>query len=217
MKLSRRLQAILDLVPEDAILADIGTDHGLLIVKALLDKKVSYAYALDIAQKPLDSARSNVEHYGLQSQVSLELRNGLEGFQGDANCFVVAGMGAETILGIITNYSFSNEDVIILQSNTKIPFMRESLVSLGFQIIDEVFLVDKRIPTTIIKCTYKRSTSVLDDVDVWIGPVLRNKNELEHQTYLNHRMNHLERIKHHDALLNKEYTIIKTYLGNREA
>lgn len=212
MKLSKRLQSILDMVPQDAVLADIGTDHGLLIVKALLDQKVSYAYALDIAKKPLESALKNVEHFGLSEKVSLQLRNGLEDFEGHANCFVIAGMGAETILGIIKGYSFKHDDVILIQSNTKVPFLRESLGFLGFKIDDEVFLIDKKIPTTIIKCRFTGTSHSLDLQDRWIGPILRNKHDAVYHDYLESRMAHLSVIMHHDSQLNIEYQQIKEFL-----
>lgn len=213
MKLSNRLQAVLDLVPEGSVLADIGTDHGLLIVQALLTAKANFAYALDIAQKPLDSARKNVIHFGLEDKVSLELRNGLEGFTGNANCFVIAGMGAETILGIIKNYAFSKDAVIILQSNTKLAWLRSELASLEFEIIDEVFLIDKKIPTTIMKLMKRKPHNLLTLEDVWIGPILKKQNKQEYTSYLESRLEHLDTIKHHDELLRIEYMTIKNYLN----
>ena len=212
MKLSDRLQAVLDLVPEGSVLADIGTDHGLLIVQALLTQKVTFAYALDIAKKPLESAKNNIIHFGLEDKTSLQLRNGLEGFSDKANCFVVAGMGAETILGIIKDYPFDEDSVIILQSNTKLAWLRSELISTGFDIIDEIFLIDKKIPTTIMKVVKRKASIQLSLVDIWIGPILKSSNNIAYLEHLKGRMEHLERIMHHDELLKIEYTTIKKFL-----
>ncbi|MDE8185730.1 tRNA (adenine(22)-N(1))-methyltransferase TrmK, partial [Erysipelothrix rhusiopathiae] len=83
-----------------ARVADVGTDHGLLLIKAIQEHKAIMGYGLDIAEKPLQQARDNVERFGFHDKIELHLGNGLEGFKGDADCFVIAGMGAETIWSI---------------------------------------------------------------------------------------------------------------------
>lgn len=210
MKLSKRLKAILDLVPQDSVLVDIGTDHGWLIVEALKQKKVSKAYALDIAPKPLDQARKNVNMFGFDPYVSFQLRDGLEGFNEDADCYVIAGMGAETIYGIIKGYKFKNNDTIIVQSNTKVAWLRAILAHEGFLIFDEVFFVDKGIPTFIMKLKL-HEPHTLDEVSKWVGPVLKNKYETEYLSHINGRIQHLDKIKHHDVDLAKEYDVLKRY------
>lgn len=213
MKLSNRLQAILDLVPQGSRLADIGTDHGHLIVRALLDNKVNYAYALDIAEKPLNQAKNNIEQYKLIDRSHCELRNGLEGFQGDANCFVIAGMGAETILGIINGYTFKNHDILIIQSNTKVPWLRTELSMRGFKIVDEVFLIDKKIPTFIMKCEVVGYSQNLDLTQKWVGPVLMKSVSDIYIDHLDSRIAHLKKIKQHDPELDEEYTVLSNFIN----
>lgn len=206
MKLSKRLQAILEMIPQDSILADIGTDHGLLMIKAIKDQKVSFAYGLDINPLPLKQAHDNVVRFAYENKIQLILSDGLKEFEGKANCFVFAGMGTETILEIIKAYKFRSEDSLIVQSNTKIALLREKMNHLGFKIVDEMFLMDKSIPTFIIK--FIKKEEILTPEDIILGPVLRSSQNPIYEAYLNGREKHLENIKKFDDNLNHEYQCI---------
>ena len=56
--LSPRLQAVADLVPQGAKLADVGTDHGRLPVWLIQNGVVSQAVASDLRVAPLLQRRS---------------------------------------------------------------------------------------------------------------------------------------------------------------
>lgn len=212
MKLSNRLQAIHDLIPLQAVLVDVGTDHGLLMIAALQSGRVLQGYALDIAKKPLEAAKRNVTTYGLDGRVHFELRDGLKGFMGDGSCYVIAGMGADTILGIVESYPFASQDTIIVQSNTKLAWLRAQLNAFGFVIVEEVFLIDKTIPTTILSLKKTGEKQSFDDVDLWVGPCLKQHHNREYDAHLKDRLAYLETIKHHDELLEEEYQALKIYL-----
>ena len=51
--LSKRLQEIYDLIPSCQIVADIGTDHGFIPEKLLLEKKCQKVIASDISKQSL--------------------------------------------------------------------------------------------------------------------------------------------------------------------
>ena len=209
MKLSNRLETLFDLIPDGCRLVDVGTDHGLLVVKAILEGKAEYAYALDIASGPLEQARQNVNKYEINDKVSLELRDGLQGFEGEANCYVLAGMGEETIWMILEDYDFNDSDIIIIQANTKLPWLRESLAEGGFEIIDERYLLDRNIPTFMMKIIKSQDTIELSNYDKWIGPILKDSQDEDYLSYLNNRYRHLKEIKHYDDILLEEYNVIQ--------
>lgn len=212
IQLSKRLMAIHDLIPQNAILADVGTDHGLLIAKSIESGKVRKAYGLDIAKLPLSQAQKNITKYDLNDCVELQLRNGLEGFEGDADCFVIAGMGAETIWDIILGYTFNKNDLIIIQSNTKNPWLRQKLSGAGFEIEDEIFMFDRTIPTFIIKVSYSQNERILTEQEQIIGPILSCNKDVEYIKYLQQRRDKLQTIKQHDENLSHEFNVIQTYL-----
>lgn len=213
MKLSNRLTEIFNLIPEQAYVADIGTDHGLLLIKAIQENKAVKGYGLDIAEKPLQQARENVERFGYQDSIDLHLGNGLEGFKGFANCFVIAGMGAETIWSIISNYKFNENDTIIIQSNTKNAWLRKTVTEQGFAITDERFLMERQIPVFIMVLKIsKKKIHALTQEDVLIGPVLKQNITGEYLDYLTNRANHLYSIKSHNIDLETEYNTIRNIL-----
>ncbi len=60
IKLSKRLQKVFDLVPECGIFADVGTDHALLPIKAVMEGKAKKAILTDINEGPLRAADKNI-------------------------------------------------------------------------------------------------------------------------------------------------------------
>lgn len=101
-ELTPRLQAVADLVPANASMADIGTDHAYLPVHLLLEKRVIRAIAADLRQGPLDRARLTAKEYDCLENIAFRLCDGLSGIgPEEADTIVIAGMGGETIAAIL--------------------------------------------------------------------------------------------------------------------
>ena len=125
--LDPRLGAIAALVPEGAVLYDIGTDHARLPVWLAVNGKIRRAVASDVAEKPLVIARRNVERFGVQDRVTVRLWDGIPPeAREDADCIVVAGMGGETIVSILEAADWLRErDIpLILQPMSKKEVLR---------------------------------------------------------------------------------------------
>lgn len=210
MKLSKRLEEILKQIPSAEVLVDVGTDHGLLIIEAIIRDKVKHAYGLDIAEGPLNQAKVNVLENGLTSKITLEQRNGLQGFNALADVFVVAGMGAETIWDIVKDYPFKKENTIILQPNSKEIWLRKQLSSHGFKIIHEEFLFDRNKPVFIEVLNKGFSEFSLEELV--LGPFLDKSND-DYFSYLKNRYTHLKQIITFNASFKEEFEIIEAYLG----
>ncbi len=210
MKLSKRLNAILDFVDPCDVLVDIGTDHGYVIIQAIIDNKCKKAYGLDIASGPLRFAKDNIKEAGLENKITLMKMNGLEDFNEEANTFVIAGMGHETILSILDQYSFNPSQTLILQSNTRIHAFRTALNERGFEIFDESFLIDNKQATTILKCRLNPQT--LDDIDTFIGPILKNKTNKEYIKHIQSEILRLQEVVKYNSSLQKQLDIYKEFL-----
>ncbi|MBR6874655.1 MAG: SAM-dependent methyltransferase, partial [Ruminococcus sp.] len=83
--------------------ADVGTDHGYLPMYLVQNGICESALACDINEKPLASARENIEKAGLSDKIGVYLSDGL----GSVPCegitdVIVAGMGGELIADIIS-------------------------------------------------------------------------------------------------------------------
>ena len=60
---SKRIECIASKIPLESNLADVGCDHGYLIIEAYLNGKVNKAIAIDNKEGPLESAKSNISKY----------------------------------------------------------------------------------------------------------------------------------------------------------
>ena len=102
LELTPRLRAVAELVPENAALADIGTDHAYLPVCLLLEGKIRCAIAADLRSGPLDRAKLTAKEYDCNENIGFRLCDGLSAITpGEADTIVIAGMGGETIAAIL--------------------------------------------------------------------------------------------------------------------
>ena len=102
-KLSKRLSACADFVPQGAHVADVGCDHGYLSIYLLQNGIASKVYAGDINEGPLQSAVLNAEKAGLKERISFYLSDGVKNIPKNFDTLVCAGMGADTMISILEN------------------------------------------------------------------------------------------------------------------
>ena len=141
--LSKRLQAIADMVPQGRRVADVGCDHGFLDIYLVQDGKIPGALAMDVRTGPLAAATAHVKEAGLEEQIETRLSDGLSAFQvGEAQTLVCAGMGGPLMQRILTAYSEKTESFqdFLLQPQSEIPEFRAFLRENGYKIVDERIL-----------------------------------------------------------------------------
>lgn len=211
MKLSNRLQAIHDHLPQDCIIADIGTDHGLLMVKAIQSGRASYAYGLDINKDPLQQAHDNVVRFALEDKIELVLSDGLKSFTKTADTFVLAGMGTELIWSILDNYTFQETDTIIIQSNTKHYDLRVLLNQNHYIIKKEIYMMDQGKPV-FIQVVQKGHQDDFNECELHLSKYLLEHLDESYIEYLTQRAEYLKDIAHNNTKLNNEYTCILNVL-----
>lgn len=122
IKLTPRLLAVARLAGESRFAVDVGTDHGRLAVWLLRNEKAARVAATDIRPGPLSSARATAAEYGLEDTIRFELCDGLD-FPGaeEADTVVIAGMGGETIKGILSRAPWTLSGArLVLQPQSKL-------------------------------------------------------------------------------------------------
>ncbi len=138
IRLSPRLAACADYVPQGSSLVDVGTDHAYLPVWLIQNGRVRLPVtACDINAGPLDRARRSAREYGVEQSISFLLNDGLAGTSEElAETVVIAGMGGETIAGIIeaSGWNWSERHSLVLQPMSKIPELCTYLYSAGFHV-----------------------------------------------------------------------------------
>lgn len=144
LRLTPRLRLIASLVSPGAVVADVGTDHGYVPVWLLQNGVARLAFATDINRGPLSRARQVAQDYGEQERMSLILCDGLRGVQPHAaDTVVIAGMGGETIQGILEAAAWTKENTrLILQPQSKQPELRRWLRESGYRITGEFLVRD---------------------------------------------------------------------------
>lgn len=155
MELSRRLQAVANLVPTGSVAADIGCDHGYVAIWLVEEKICSKVIAMDVNKGPLERAKQNIEAHMLSSYIETRLSNGAEKLQaGEADTLICAGMGGKLTIGILER---SIEKVkampsFVIQPQSDLREVRKFLRQQGFSILKEDIILeeDKFYPMMLV-------------------------------------------------------------------
>ena len=135
-------------------MADIGTDHGYLPVYLAQKGLAQRIIASDKSGNSLKAALRSAEKFGVTDKISFVVAPGLEGIdEAGVDTIVIAGMGGETILGILADAQWTRSLGIslILQPQTKIEKLCEWLHENGFIIHETKHVRDKgRLYTVIL-------------------------------------------------------------------
>ena len=143
MLLSKRLQKITDYIQPNSRVADIGTDHGYIPVWLAQNGICANVIASDIRPEPLKRAMVNAERNGVSDRISFRRCPGLEKFVSDElDTVIIAGMGGEAIIEILSAAPWTREKKLILQPQSKIPELRLWLNDNGYNVNEASLVAD---------------------------------------------------------------------------
>ncbi len=180
--LDSRLSLCSEFVREGRVVADIGTDHAYLPVSLVLSGKVPKAIASDINPDPLEKGRLTIKKYGLEDKISTRLSPGLEKIsEGEAQDIVIAGMGGETIISILSAAPWvkSPEIQLVLQPMSKPHLLLQYLSEEGFEIIRQETCTAADKLYTVIAATFTGKASKKDVLYPYVGELSPEKNPLD--------------------------------------
>ena len=135
-----RLKAMMDFVPIGSRVADIGTDHGYLVIELIKRNIATFVIASDKNAKPLAAAQNNIKEANIGDQVSLRLGDGLKSISvGEVDVICIAGMGGALICDILDDSPeiVAKVDKIILQPMNSSEKVRQWAADNNFYIEDE--------------------------------------------------------------------------------
>ena len=132
-------------------MADVGTDHGWLPLYLLQCGRAESAVATDIREGPLSRAVSHAEEYDLP--LRCVLCDGLSALsQNDADTVIVAGMGGENIVSILSAAPWVQEHTrLLLQPMSRSEALRAAMPALGLRILSETLIEDAGRLYTVIE------------------------------------------------------------------
>lgn len=176
MKLTPRLQAIVDKVPPGSKVADIGTDHAYIPVYLLMNHLSSSVIATDSRQGPLQAAEETLQLFSLSQAAELRLGDGLNVLKEEDNIdvIIIAGMGGDTICSILeAGLALLKKNILlILQPMTCADWVRTWLADNKFSIVREDIAQEEDRYYEVIVARWSGEPSLADEKYLTIGPDL---------------------------------------------
>lgn len=156
--LNKRLICAANMLEKGRVTADIGTDHAFLPIYLVQNGICPKVIACDIAEKPLSTARKNIEKRGLEAQISLRLAPGLDAVKPEeCSAVTITGMGGETIAEIIAAAAWlkNSRYVLILQPMSCEDRLRLFLQENGFYIEKENAVLSQGRIYTVMRVFFR--------------------------------------------------------------
>lgn len=175
VKLSYRLKKIASLVDCRRI-ADVGCDHGKIVLELFEKGKIDFAIVSDISQPSLQKAIDKLNENGYRNFKSI-VCDGLSKFKNDDNIeqIIISGMGGLEIVQILENSPIELKN-LILQPQRDIVKVKQYLIENNFEINYDIILKDggkfynvikaSKISNDFSKLDFKNSLSEAQKVDL---------------------------------------------------
>lgn len=219
IRLSKRLKIIHDMVPK-SVVADIGSDHGKLMIALVQSGIVDKGYAVENKEGPFERLRNNLIKYHVNDKITPLFSDGIKDISRDVSTIVIAGMGGQTIVNILKAHPEKMVSVktIIIDAHTAVPFARREICQMGFAIADEKIVKEDDIFYEIIKFV-KAEKAIISDEDLEFGPILRVEKCATFKEKYQNRIKEIDFILSKGALpenrihsLNEEKSKLERYL-----
>lgn len=138
--MGNRIDAIIKLIDQCNVAADIGTDHAyvpeLLINKGICNRVI----ATDLNDGPYKIAKRYIKSKSLSDRIDIRLGDGLQPIDlKEVDTIIIAGMGGLLIREIIDQKKneFDPHHTLVLQPMHASDKLRHYLLDNGFELIDE--------------------------------------------------------------------------------
>lgn len=196
MQISKRLEAVADMVTFGSRLVDVGTDHGYIPIFLTEAGRITHAIAGDVNRGPLQKAVEHIQQYGLEDKIETRLSDGLMAVQpGEADSIIIAGMGGPLTVRILKEGLDVTEccQELILQPQSDIRQVRKYLEDQKWKIVREELIYEEGKFYPMMRAvkadTQNSLEEVLSDVkmseaELRYGPVLIQKKHPVLQEYL---------------------------------
>ena len=175
IKISKRLETIAAMVPK-SVVADIGSDHGKLMIELFNSGKITKGYAVENKKGPYNRLVKALEEEGIIDHVIPMLSDGITELPKCVTTVVIAGMGGKAIVNILKKdlRKLDNVETLVIDAHSCIPFVRDEVSKIGYSISEEKIIKEDGIFYEIIRFT-KSDVAFYSDDDIEFGPILRKE------------------------------------------
>ncbi len=141
--MKERIKEIVEAVPYCETFADIGCDHGYVTQGVLSFNKCERAYISDISEKCLAKAETLLEKHIKEGKVRAIVSDGFKNLP-KCDVAVIAGMGGEEIVGIISAEKREKlPKTLILQPMKNADKVRTCCLKNGYKVEKDYLFYDK--------------------------------------------------------------------------
>ena len=198
-RLSKRLAAAAELVPEGAALVDIGTDHAFLPIALCETEKIPRAIAMDVVEGPLSRARAHVEETHLSERIETRLSDGFASLLPDeADTASILGMGGALIIRILTERDPRALGIktLLLGPQSEVKNVRAFLLQEGYRIKTERLVEeDGKFYFLLLVDTDGEAEPPYSEAELFYGRTLLAARDAELMAFLDWRKQILEEIR----------------------
>lgn len=191
LKLGVRLEAILQEIENVETIADIGADHGKLVVSAILQHKAKRAIAVDISPFSLIKAEELARKQGVEDKISFFVGDGFTPLKSRVDVAVIAGLGGIEISKIMADVA----DKYILVPHQDSYLLRKYLQANNYAVIKDYVVKDKKFYDIIVAV---KGTNNYSEAELYLG---KNTPQSAYYTERN-----LGRLQHLDKIINQHKT-----------
>lgn len=171
IRIGKRLIAIANFVDKGAVVADVGADHGKLLIHLTELGKIAKGYGIENKSGPFHILERNL-YQQKQAELVPILQDGISKLEKDVDTIVLAGLGGETIINILKKGAGNLESIktIITDSHTSVGEVRRFIVGLGYIIKDETLVEEKMKFYEICKFVRSEQMANYTDFEYRHGP-----------------------------------------------
>lgn len=228
------MKAVASMVTPGGVLADVGTDHGYVPISLVQRKKIQKAIAMDVNKGPLQHAKEHIGEYQLEEYIETRLSDGVQKLEvGEADSILIAGMGGELVIHIISEGMEVCRSVkeLILQPQSELGKVRKFLRENNFEIIDEDMVIEegkyypmmKVIPVDGIELWEVLPEEVIPACDMYGPFLLKNGNPslrkylVKQHKQLTKILKELEKQPESESIKNRKQEVLKEITLNESA
>ena len=155
-------------------LADIGSDHAFIAVRAVRNGDASYAVASDLREGPLERGKANAANAanaGLANdRIGFCLSDGFDALGSYAfDCACICGMGGELIAEILRRYGPHPACRFLLQPMTAQDDLRRFLWENGYTVDEERFTCERGKPYGVLSVRFTGFATEFRYADLFLG------------------------------------------------
>lgn len=184
IKLSKRMEEIKNLISFKRV-ADIGSDHGKIVVRAFQEGLIDFAVFSDISEISANKPRVLLQQLGIENY-DIRVGDGLQTIKASDNIeqVIISGMGGEEIINILSKNRLTFKS-FILQSQKHEKKLKYYLIDNGYKIVFDKIVHDAGMFYNILKV--EMGESKLTKKEIMFG--LNNVGNSDFKLYLNYLKN----------------------------